>query len=233
MRASALFTSLLTGVLLVGCIHEAEEPTAPVELEAVEPPVAEARVRGVEPTGKPKRSRRKKKSTPQTVKAKSTGRHVSPKAVRADSHHSPLTSTGMSSSAPVEVPRAEGGYVDRGAVLPRHYGRDTLVGMVRDPNWVYVYWELEGDRKNEIAREYGSEIFFGSRWVLRLHNLTSCVEEDVPVLIESGNWYLSVPDSSEFFVELGLLTADNTFIKLVSSNRFQTPRSDVCTDEDE
>lgn len=50
MRASALFTSILAGLLLVGCVHEAEEPTPRNDLEAVEPPTAEARVRngGVE-----------------------------------------------------------------------------------------------------------------------------------------------------------------------------------------
>jgi len=45
MRASALFTIALAGLLLAGCVHEAEEPTPLVQLEAVERPVTEARVR--------------------------------------------------------------------------------------------------------------------------------------------------------------------------------------------
>jgi hypothetical protein len=45
MRASSLITTVLAGLLLAGCVHEAGEPTPFAPRDAVERPLAEAQVR--------------------------------------------------------------------------------------------------------------------------------------------------------------------------------------------
>jgi hypothetical protein len=187
--------------------------------------------RGATPTASTKSTAKKtarKKSNAATIE-RETGK-LTGRTIKADSHHEPVGSSSVQPPRPAVEPEA---YVDRGAELPRHYGRDLIVGMVRDPNWAYVYWELEGGKRERLTDEYGPAIFDHAQWVLRLHNLSAGAVEDMPVLLETGNWYLNVPDASDFFVEIGLVTRDKTFISLATSNRFSTPRADVSPATDE
>src|ERR1043166_8736780 len=47
-------------------------------------------------------------------------------------------------SAPANTPRWDDGDLS----LPETYGEDTLVMLARDPWWVYVYWEKNGESRD-------------------------------------------------------------------------------------
>src|SRR2546428_8916486 len=58
-------------------------------------------------------------------------------------------------TAPATVPVA---LVDREpGDLPRAYGRDRLVLLVRDPWWLFAYWELTPTSRIETLRRLGAE----------------------------------------------------------------------------
>jgi hypothetical protein len=124
-------------------------------------------------------------------------------------------------------------YIDRGPELPRHYGRDILVAMVRDPNWIFAYWELEGPSRQRIADEAGRDALTRGQWVLRIHNADADAPEDHPVILEAGNWYLRVPDDATLVLEIGLQTPDGEFIGVLKSNRVSTPRLGYSDEVDE
>lgn len=120
-------------------------------------------------------------------------------------------------------------FVDRGAPIPLHYGQDRVTLLVRDPNSLFVFWELEGPRRAEVAATHGGDIYRRGSWVLRLHDDADNVPQDVPVVADGCNWYLSVADDRGYVVELGL-RVNGDFIALARSNFVRTPRSGISPD---
>lgn len=135
-----------------------------------------------------------------------------------------------SSRMPAPPPPPPREFVDRGAPLPLHYGEDRITALVRDPNCLYVYWEIEGSRRNQVKQQFGQDVFDGASWVLRLHS-DGFGPYDIPVIVEGCNWYLQVPEDRSFVVEIGIVTRSGQFIGLASSNRVRTPRMGISSDE--
>ena len=135
------------------------------------------------------------------------------------------SSTRFAPSAPPPQPP----FVDRGAPIPLHYGQDHVTLLVRDPNSLFVFWEIEGPRRAEAARRFGGDVFRRGSWVLRLHNDADDVSQDIPVVPDGSNWYLSVADDRGYVVEIGL-RVNGDFIGIARSNHVRTPRSGVSAD---
>jgi len=108
--------------------------------------------------------------------------------------------------------------------LPGAYGIDRLTLMVRDPHWLFCYWEL-----NEALVAAARAEFDGPCWkVLRIHLLG----EDESVL---DGWEHSLPDSARswyvhtgrpgalFRAELGLVDAQGRYRRLLASNIVRAP----------
>ncbi len=80
--------------------------------------------------------------------------------------------------------------------LPETYGVDQVVALVRDPWWVFVYWELSEEARAEARKRAGS----ASKLLLRLSEVSAKATEKVgPRLAEvevpdiaSGDWYVRV-----------------------------------------
>jgi len=128
--------------------------------------------------------------------------------------------------APSQAP-----YVDRGAPLPLHYGQDRLTALVRDPNCLFLYWELEGPRRQEVLAQHGRDVFANASWVLRLYSDGDGLPQDVPVVVEACNWYLPVAEDRDYRVEIGVRRRDGQFIGFAGSNRVRTPRTGVSPDK--
>jgi len=158
-------------------------------------------------------------------------RHMAKRRFRrpkARSHAAPARRSASTTVVPAPaVPQGAQVYVDRGPELPGKYGQDTLFAMVRDPNWLYVYWDLSGG-----ARERLCAVAAGI-WVLRVHNVPAGSFDDVPVLIEGGNWYLPVAADTEYRIDIGLLDATGKFHVAASSRPVRTPRMGISQLVDE
>lgn len=107
--------------------------------------------------------------------------------------------------------------------LPYSYGTTEIVLMVRDPYWVYAYWDFSPETWSWLAvtRERDAQ----SRAKLRVHNLDRQAFYDLDINLDAKNWYLDLglPDTS-FEVELGLVDAQGRFHLIAKSNRVRTPR---------
>ena len=107
--------------------------------------------------------------------------------------------------------------------LPSHYGTTRLTLMVKDPFWIYAYWEL-ANQKQDMGN---------TRIVLRMHDVTlidfngsnSNHYFDIEVGSHSNNWYINLlKDSVSYIGEIGLRMPDGRFTALARSNCVQTPR---------
>lgn len=123
--------------------------------------------------------------------------------------------------------------IDRGKPIPETYAVDRLVAIVRDPHWVFCYWELTGDLLKRIHGARGAAWVESSAWVLRLHRYAEGMAIDVQVDPRVGNWYIHVGQPGEYQIELGLLSREGEYLTLLASQMVITPsdRPSDITDE--
>lgn len=124
--------------------------------------------------------------------------------------------------------------------LPSSYGEDRLVLLVRDPWWLFAYWEVTKARQEEVAREAERAGCWGWKTVLRVYDVTQCSVSkprsffDITLNFYVDNWYIDVglPDR-EWIAQLGLLAENGRLFVLVESNRVRTPSFGISDALDE
>lgn len=127
------------------------------------------------------------------------------------------------------------------AGLPTAYGDNTLVLMVRDPWWIFAYWEATPARWEEVRSGIRAVGLRERKTILRIYDVTgSSIENpnsffDIELNFMTDNWTVDVgaPDR-EWQVELGLQTEDGRFFAVLRSNIVRTPPvgvSDILDEE--
>lgn len=165
---------------------------------------------------------------PKAPKRRMSKRRVRRRRVRVRAGEVKLRQAPSSRPAPPPPREQPRPFVDRGPELPGGYSQDKVFAMVRDPNWLYAYWDLSGGARERIAAAGES-----GTWILRVHDLSNGSYEDVPVLLEGGNWYLPVAAETEYRVDIGFLTRDGRFLLAASSHTVRTPRMGISQLVDE
>ena len=113
-------------------------------------------------------------------------------------------------------------------MLPSQYNEDRIVLLSRDPHWLYAYWEISEERKNEFYKDFGQELWEKSSPVLKVINVTKNESFFVRINDFSDNWYINVPDSNSTYVaEIGRMVSGRFFINLVCSNQAVTPGENI------
>jgi hypothetical protein len=128
---------------------------------------------------------------------------------------------------------------ERETELPAQYGDTKLVLMVRDPEWLFLYWEI-GRAHREMLGLPPEKL--PERLVVRLHDVTA-VEEfngtnsivwyEIPITGGAISWYVHLPQVERAWcAELGVLNAQGEFIQICRSNTVRTPRSQIAKEAD-
>ncbi len=120
--------------------------------------------------------------------------------------------------------------------LPEHYGDNQIYIMVRDPNWIFSYWEIQKDHQDRALAQLGGN-WNDVRSVLRIYDLTAAENfssfSDIELRNLARTWYISVQANRSYVVEIGLLHRDGRFVALARSNQVTTPRSGMSEVIDE
>lgn len=122
--------------------------------------------------------------------------------------------------------------------LPREYGETMAALLPRDPNWMFVYWEITPASRAGVVRAHGADVLEKSRQVLRVHDAASTGKGpayfDIPVMLEAGSWYVRVQEAGRsYYCELGLVLPSGDFIGIVKSNTVVLPPGRVSDVMDE
>jgi hypothetical protein len=184
---------------------------------------------------KKRRSRPRKKSeegtgpktlSPRTAQAFAAFRERGDQRVRASKYY----------LAPHETPE-----LDSDFEFPVTYGENRIALMVRDPYWLFAYWEFAPDLEADLIDRLGRDVVSRSRLVLRVYDVTDTDPDgaegrhDIEVAPGARNWYINVMRvEREYCVDIGLLTPDGAFILIARSNRVSLPPvgpSDVVDEE--
>lgn len=117
--------------------------------------------------------------------------------------------------------------------IPKTYGKDKIVFLVRDPYWGFVYWELTDKMKND--HNLNDENSY-----LRIYDISngSAAENssdyfDIKINSSADNWYINFPQPNRtFIIDLGYIK-DGNFITILRSNAASTPRDNVSDQIDQ
>lgn len=205
---------------------------------------------------KPARGPTVRAAQPRPSPAKSAQRGApaieKPRAKRRAAAFEAMRRPAMSLSAPPQPfspPASSGGgqapspAFEETFAIPAGYGEDRIVLMVKDPWWLYAYWEIQPATERAARSQLLPHEVADLSSVLRVYDVTDADFPaqpahgffDIPLSGLATNWYIEVskPNRS-FVVEIGLLTRQGRFLLLARSNRVTTPRfgpSDVFDEE--
>ncbi|MBD3236434.1 MAG: DUF4912 domain-containing protein [Candidatus Eisenbacteria bacterium] len=147
-------------------------------------------------------------------------------------------------ATPRPVPPSAPAPAEPQAHLPGEYGEDYAGLMVRDPEWLYVYWEVTPEALAGARERLGPE---GERshLVLRILSYAANAEtspegegaeriEDVELPEDATSWYVQVPQGDRLYgVAVGLRGPSGAFQACVTSNVVRPPRGDCAEETDE
>jgi hypothetical protein len=122
--------------------------------------------------------------------------------------------------------------------LPDEYGDTRIVLLVRDPEWLYAYWEINDATRAELDLPRTGH---NRRMVVRMYNINgrnwpaeaAHYFYDVDVSPFSNNWYIRVNEpESRWCAELGMIDEDRNYICIARSNVVATPSETMSPETD-
>lgn len=127
--------------------------------------------------------------------------------------------------------------------FPYGYGDNRIVVMVRDPWWVFSYWEITHQRENEVKDKIYRKGLMPAKSVLRVYDVTDVEFNgrnahssfNIELAGLANNWYINVGTPNRaWIIEIGIIANNGEFFVLARSNCVKTPRfgmSDVIDEE--
>lgn len=117
--------------------------------------------------------------------------------------------------------------------LPSNYGKTGLTFLVRDPFWLYAYWEIVRDDFEELKTKISNDNITSSKLILRVYDITLIDFNgnnanfffDIEIGPFADSWHIDLHhDAGSYVGEVGLLASNGNFFALCRSNYVQTPR---------
>ena len=119
--------------------------------------------------------------------------------------------------------------------IPNEYHTTRIVLMVKDPEWIYTYWEVSPSKRAELQIDY-------DQMVLRVYDVTGINFDgnnahkyfDISPDGIATNWYIHVPlPERDYCVDLGYYDSERNFCIIARSNIVSVPRNGVSDAFDE
>lgn len=124
--------------------------------------------------------------------------------------------------------------------LPSSYQETKLLVLVRDPWWLFAYWELKTEDERRVQSELKARGLKPATTVLRVYDVTDASVEqnkgffDIELHFFATSWYVDVGrPGREWVMELGVRADNGDFFAFVRSNRVRTPQFGVSEILDE
>jgi hypothetical protein len=117
--------------------------------------------------------------------------------------------------------------------LPPNYNGTRITLMVKDPFWIYAYWEISVLSLEELKSRLSEDERNNAQLVVRLYDVTlrdfngynANSFFDIEVGYEANNWYINLwTDYISYIAEIGLRIHGGKFFPLARSNQVHTPR---------
>jgi hypothetical protein len=118
--------------------------------------------------------------------------------------------------------------------IPKGYNVDRIVALVRDPHWIFSYWEVTDRKYRELERTFGST-WASCKMILRIYDRSSESDRhfDIVLTREARTWYINVSAQRRYQIAIGALSPDGRFELVAISNVVETPSDRVSDRVDE
>ncbi|MFZ5802913.1 MAG: DUF4912 domain-containing protein [Candidatus Omnitrophota bacterium] len=120
--------------------------------------------------------------------------------------------------------------------LPSNYGDNHIYLLVRDPHWIYAYWEIQHDRHWQALQQLGGN-WDEVKTLLRVYDTSDPKNWEIFSNVELkdvvDHWFINVHPNRSYVAEIGLLHRDGRYLMLVRSNQVTTPRAGMSDVIDE
>lgn len=117
--------------------------------------------------------------------------------------------------------------------LPAKYNETRLTLLIKDPLWIFAYWDITPGSIAALRKRIGDEVD-RSQVILRLYDVTHINFDgtnannsfDLDVGAHSNNWYINIwCDNVTYCGEIGMRTPAGRFHPLARSNFIHIPRA--------
>ncbi len=118
--------------------------------------------------------------------------------------------------------------------LPHEYGRTKIVLLLRDPEWLFAYWEIDAETRRSAGIVRGKH---ERKLVLRVYedgpNSALSPYFDIEASDETSSWYIHARNpNSRVTVALGLYDSTGEFREITRSSAVQLPRMGIAESAD-
>lgn len=123
--------------------------------------------------------------------------------------------------------------------LPETYGETKIVALIRDPEWVFLYWDISEKTRNEYNIPKNKH---HKTMAVRIYDVTGINFDgknaiswyDIRVNDYSISWYLRLPEPGRsYIIDLGVYSNEGIFQTIARSNSITMPPADISTHTDE
>jgi hypothetical protein len=110
-------------------------------------------------------------------------------------------------------------------LFPESYGQNRIRLLVRDPEWIFAYWDVKPQALEDLAKSLGERALALSRLTLRVVDPVSGGSTDILLPAGARWWYVKTDAARRTYrAELGVTLPSGQFRKLAESNTVVTPR---------
>ena len=110
-------------------------------------------------------------------------------------------------------------------LFPESYGVNRVRLLVRDPDWVFAYWDVSPETMKGLASSLGERAFALSRLTLRVLDPGSGGMSDILLPPGARWWYIRTDAARRTYrAEIGITIPSGEFRQLAESNAVVTPR---------
>jgi hypothetical protein len=123
--------------------------------------------------------------------------------------------------------------------LPETYGDTKITALIRDPEWIFIYWEISEETRQKFGIPKGKH---NKTMAVRIYDVTDIKFDgtnaiswfDVQINDYAISWYLKLPEPGRtYIVDLGFYGDDGLFKTIARSNTINLPSSEVSPYTDE
>ena len=149
----------------------------------------------------------------------------------ASEDHAPLAVPGLNEEdqiraakyLPRELPKRL--FEEDRFLFPETYGVNRVRLLVRDPEWIFAYWDVNPSALKDLVRSLGERGLALSRLTLRVQDPVGGGSSDI-LLPPGARWWYIRTDSARrsYRAELGVTLPSGEFRRLAESNTVVTPR---------
>ncbi|MBF0483510.1 MAG: DUF4912 domain-containing protein [Candidatus Omnitrophica bacterium] len=118
--------------------------------------------------------------------------------------------------------------------LPGQYDQTSLTLIVRDPFWLFAYWNISQSSLDNMRTCMGNDQFEKARYTLRVYDVSlinfngynANNSFDIEVGRDAKDWYINLwADGASYCVDIGLKNDSGNFFLLSRSNCVTTQRA--------